>query len=78
MPKNGFLIAKWLLTRTDLNPLLFKKSNQTIKLKKFLVRNDIVEIASSIKLLEIRIDDQLNFNLHVSNIWKSASKHQVT
>ena len=78
MPKNGFLITKLLLTRTDSNPLLFKNSNQKIKPKQFLVRNDIVEIASSIKLLQIRIDDQLNFNLHVSNIWKSASKHQTT
>ena len=29
---------------------------------------------SSVKLLGIHIDDQINFNLHISNICKSAAK----
>ena len=36
--------------------------------------NDVVEVASSVKLLGMDIDDQLNFHLHISNICKSASK----
>ena len=71
---NGFLITKWLLTTTNLNPLFFKKSKVTINSKQFLIENDVVENASWAKLLGIHIDDQLNLNLHISNIWKSASK----
>ena len=53
--------------------IIIQKSNQTIKPNQFLRENDIVEIASSVKLLGILIDDQLNFNLH-SVTCKSASK----
>ena len=42
------------------------------KPKQFLIGNDIVEVASSVKLLGIHIDDQLSFSLH--NICKSTSK----
>ena len=40
----------------------------------FLIGNDVVEVASSVKLLGIDIDDQLSFNLYISKICKSASK----
>ena len=36
--------------------------------------HDVAEVASSVKLPGIHIDDQLSFNLHISNICKSASK----
>ena len=36
--------------------------------------HDVAEVASSVKLLGIHIDGQLSFNLHISNICKSASK----
>ena len=71
---NGFLITKWLLTTTNLKPLFFKKSKLTINSKQFLIENDVVENASWAKLLGIQMDEQLNLNLHISNIWKSASK----
>ena len=35
--------------------------------------NQNIKVVSSIELLGIRIDDKLNFNLHVSNIWRSAT-----
>ena len=54
--------------------IIIQKSNQTNKSKQFLIGNDVVEVTSSVKLLGIHIDDQLNFNLHISNICKSASK----
>ena len=47
--------------------ILVQKSNQTSKPKQFLIGNDIVEVASSVKLLGIHIDNQLNFDLHISN-----------
>ena len=61
------------------NPDKFKwisiqKSNQTSKPKQFLIGNDVVEVASSVNLLGIHIDDKLSFNLHITSICKSASK----
>ena len=33
----------------------------------------IIKALSSVKLLSVQIDDQLNFNLHISNICRSAA-----
>ena len=71
---------KWFSeNKVIVNPDKFKsifihKSNQTSKLKQFFLGNDVVEVALSVKLLGIHIDDQLSFNEHISNICKSASK----
>ena len=54
--------------------MIIQKSNQTSKTKQFLIGNDVVECTSSVKLLGIHIDDQHNFNLHISNICKSTSR----
>ena len=35
--------------------------------------NQNIKVVSSIELLGIRIDDKLNFNFHLSNIWRSAT-----
>ena len=45
-----------------------QKSNQNVKAKQFLIQSDVVEMASSVKLLGIHKDDQINFNLHSSNM----------
>ena len=45
--------------------IIIQRGNQTIKPKQFLVENDVAEFASSVKLLGIDTDDQLNFNLHI-------------
>ena len=50
------------------------KSSQTSKPKLFLIGNDVVEVASSVKFLGMHIDDQLSFNLHISNICNYVSK----
>ena len=50
------------------------KSSQTSKPKQFLIGNDVVEVASSVKFLGMHIDDQLSFDLHISNICKYVSK----
>ena len=74
MQSNGFLKRKLLSSLTNLNSIVIQKSNQTSKPKQFFIGKDVVEVASSVKLLGIQINDQLNFNLHISNICKSASK----
>ena len=35
--------------------------------------NKIIKASSSVKLLGVQIDDQLNFNLHISDIFRSAA-----
>ena len=54
--------------------IVIHKSSQTCKPKQFLIENDIVEVTSSVKLLGMQIDNQLSFNLHISNICKSTKQ----
>ena len=37
------------------------------------VNNQQINVVSSVKLLGLQLDDKLNFNLHISNICKSAA-----
>ena len=37
------------------------------------VDNQQIKVVSSVKLLGLQLDDKLNFNLHISNICKSAA-----
>ena len=37
------------------------------------IGDKIIKVSSSVKLLRVKIDDQLNFNLHISNICRSAA-----
>ena len=39
----------------------------------FSISTDIVSIKKSVKLLEIHLDNRLNFNLHINTIHKSVS-----
>ena len=43
-------------------------TNGTLK-----IGDKIIKASSSVKLLVVQIDDQLNFNLHISNICRSAA-----
>ena len=43
-------------------------TNETLK-----IGDKIIKASSSVKLLGVQIDDQLNFNLHISNICRSAA-----
>ena len=43
-------------------------TNETLK-----IRDKIITASLSVKLLDVQIDDQLNFNLHISNICRSAA-----
>ena len=37
------------------------------------IGNKAVKVKSSVKLFGVQIDAELNFNLHIANIWKSAT-----
>ena len=59
---------KMVVNLDKFKSIIIQKSNQTSKPKQSLIGNDVVEVASSVKLLGIHIDDQLNFNLHIRNL----------
>ena len=43
-------------------------NNKTLK-----IGDKIIKVSSSVKLLGVQIGDQLNFNLHISSICRSAA-----
>ena len=49
-----------------------RKSDQTNE--RITVDNQKIKVASSVKRLGLQLDKKLNFNLHMSNINKSAAK----
>ena len=48
-----------------------RKSDHTNQ--RIAVDNQNIKVVSSVELLKIQIDDKLNFNLHISNICRSAA-----
>ena len=48
-----------------------RKSDHTNEI--ILVDDQNIKVVSSVELLGIQIDDKLNFNLHISNICRSAA-----
>ena len=41
--------------------------------ERIAVDNQKIKVVSYVKLLGLQLDDKLNFNLHISNIWESAA-----
>ena len=41
--------------------------------QRIAVDNQNIKVVSSVELLKFQIDDKLNFNLHISNICRSAA-----
>ena len=48
-----------------------KKNNHTQEIIK--IGKNVVKVKSSVKLLRVQIDSELNFNLHIANICRSAA-----
>ena len=65
---------KMIVNPDKFKSIIIQKDNQTNKPEQFLIGKDFVEVTSLVTLLGIHLDDQLSFNLHISNICKSASK----
>ena len=53
--------------------IILDKQNVDFSNTKISVNNENLEIVPSVKLLGIQIDSQLNFNMHINNICKSAA-----
>ena len=48
-----------------------KKNNHTQEIIK--IDTNVVKVKSSVKLLSVQIDAELNFNLHIANICRSEA-----
>ena len=66
-----------LLILINLKPSLLTKKNKLHKRKDTKCKEDI-QIAPSVKLLGITIDNRLNFNKHISSIYKSTANRLNT
>ena len=53
--------------------IILDKENSDFSNTKISVNNENLETVPSVKLLGIQIDSQLNFNMHINNICKSAA-----
>ena len=53
--------------------IIFDKRNTDFSKTRLAVNGENLEIVTSVKLLGIQIDNQLNFNEHINNICKSAA-----
>ena len=49
--------------------IALNKKRFNLKNTNFQVDNQVIKSVSSVELLGIQIDDKLNFNLHISEIW---------
>ena len=50
-----------------------RKSDNTNQ--RITVDNQQIKVMSSVKLLGLQLDDKLNFNHHISNIWVKVFKN---
>ena len=57
----------YLLTQESLKPLY------QIKRKIIKIDNKVIKVKSSVKRLSVQTDAELNFDLHIANICRSAA-----
>ena len=63
---------KMIVNPDKFQAILLDKRKSDHKNQRIIVENQNIKVLSSVELLGIRIDDKLNFNLHISNISRSA------
>ena len=63
---------KMIVNPDKFQAILLDKRKSDHKNQRIVVENQNIKVLSSVELLGIRIDDKLNFNLHISNISRSA------
>ena len=63
---------KMIVNPDKFQAILLDKRKSDHKNQRIVVENQNIKVLSSVELLGIRIDDKLNFNLHISNISPSA------
>ena len=70
---NWFSMNHMIANPDKFKAIILDKQNSDFSNTKISVNNENLEIVPSVKLLGIQIDSQLNFNMHINNICKSAA-----
>ena len=75
LPLTSLKQAKQLSICVNFSQLYYLKRNNVIQKKlAFEIWGKFIEVLPSVKLPEVQIDDKLNFNLHITNIYRSTAK----
>ena len=68
------VVIDWFkINKMVVNPDKFQAIILDKRKRDHTVDNQQIKVVSSVKLLGLQLDDKLNFNLHISNICKSAA-----
>ena len=62
----------WFETN-NIHSIIIDKKKQDHTKDTFEIGDKVIEASPSVKLLGVQIDDKLNFNLHITNICRSAA-----
>ena len=68
-----FQMNKMIVNADKFQAIILNKKRFDLTNTNFQVDNQVIKSVSSVELLRIKIDGELNFNLHVSKICKSAA-----
>ena len=64
---------KMIINHDKFQAIVLNKKRSDLTNTNFQVGNQFIKLVSSVQLPGIQIDDKLNFNLHISKIFKSAA-----
>ena len=62
-----------MIVNPDKSQVIVLNKRSDLTNTNFKVDNQVIKLVSSVELPGIQIDDKLNFNLHISKIFKSAT-----
>ena len=65
-------MSKMMVNRNKFQAIVLNKKRSDLTNTNFQLDNQVIKSVSSVELLGIQIDSNLNFNLHVSKICKST------
>ena len=68
-----FETNKMIVNPGKFQSIIIDKKKQDHTKETFKIGDKVIEVSPSVKLLGVQIDDKLNFNLHITNICRSAA-----
>ena len=68
-----FETNKMIVNPGKFQSIIIDKKKQDHTKETFVIGDKVIEASPSVKLLGVLIDDKLNFNLHITNICRSAA-----
>ena len=70
-----FETNKMIVNPGKFQSIIIDKKKQDHTKETFEIGDKVIEASPSVKLLGVQIDDKLNFNLHITNICRTAANH---